>query len=776
VLLLNAFSSILFDPNTKKNQSPKLSNEDITIITPENRTYTDSAINYYMANDGFDYDETGANPRGWDVIPNPSTSVRVIDELGGLTKGHKKVVEFNDSSDSYEAAMEKTFEAQENGTIEYWVRGDNYLWRFYLEVFENDTLILRIRIHENTIEYYDGSYHDHPFGELYNNLWYHIRVKIFNNDSAILYVNGDPYSRGLIGTPNGFNKVKFCTNDGEIPGFLGRYYHLDAVGFSWNSSYTVGDNSKEGLLFNYETAKDLNWTGYSLDGQPNITIHDDYYIPMPEDGVHTIQVFGNDSLGSVYQSAVRYFTIRPLSIYSPENRTYTNLAPITEGYYQATYGFENNIYKKNPAGWTIEEYPYLGPYMKGPTYVEIIDEVDKHKKVVQFIDLDYWDPSEAGMETTFDDRENGTIEFWARGADVDLRFVFEIYENDTLILRIRFDDKEIEYNIGGDDYSEVMDVNDNTWYHFRVDISVPSDSVDLYINGNQANYSGSLLGTPSIMNKIRFHTNDDEVGAIYCLDAVGFSWDPNYNVGDNFAPNGSGTGWLLDVEKGFIHDWMGYSLDGQSNITIFGDTVIPIPEEGHHTIQVFAHQFLGTFHESNIVHYHVYWDATVPDPPTDPKLDQEIGHIYLDWKEPANNNAPIIRYNIYRGNVSGGDKELIGFTSNLYYDDIDAGDYIGHRFYYIIRAVNILGESNDSDEVNGKAYDTPFIDWDSPEEDARLVFPYNASYPGENSSRWVIFNFTYDPGGLDSFDLKLNKYNYENVSNSVILYCYDDLI
>jgi hypothetical protein len=103
----------------------------------------------------------------------------------------------------------------------------------------------------------------------------------------------------------------------------GGYYYYDAFGYSWDSDYNIGDNLNEGLLLSYDSNFDHNWTGYSLDGQSNQTILGNKTIPITSDGLHTIQVFGNDTLGDMTESEIRYFTTNAfapeISIISPTN-------------------------------------------------------------------------------------------------------------------------------------------------------------------------------------------------------------------------------------------------------------------------------------------------------------------------------------------------------------------------------------------------------------------------------------------------------------------------
>ena len=84
---------------------------------------------------------------------------------------------------------------------------------------------------------------------------------------------------------------------------------VDAVGFSWDPDYNIGDNIHEGLLLSFENYTKMNSFKYALDGQPIKTILGNTTITLPGDGKHSIQVFGNDSLGTMYHSSIRHFTI-----------------------------------------------------------------------------------------------------------------------------------------------------------------------------------------------------------------------------------------------------------------------------------------------------------------------------------------------------------------------------------------------------------------------------------------------------------------------------------
>ena len=87
-----------------------------------------------------------------------------------------------------------------------------------------------------------------------------------------------------------------------------QYMYIDAVGYSWDSEYIIGDNLNEGMLISFNNNTNLEWIGFSLDSQPNRTIYGNKTIKMPDDGLHTIELHGNNSVGTYYSSGIRYLS------------------------------------------------------------------------------------------------------------------------------------------------------------------------------------------------------------------------------------------------------------------------------------------------------------------------------------------------------------------------------------------------------------------------------------------------------------------------------------
>jgi ATP-dependent protease ClpP protease subunit len=59
----------------------------------------------------------------------------------------------------------------------------------------------------------------------------------------------------------------------------------------------------------FSADKTINWAGYSLDGQQNVTITANSTIANATNGLHSIIVYANDTFGNVVSSETISFTI-----------------------------------------------------------------------------------------------------------------------------------------------------------------------------------------------------------------------------------------------------------------------------------------------------------------------------------------------------------------------------------------------------------------------------------------------------------------------------------
>ncbi len=668
------------------NTSSTSSNPFLNIITPENKTYTAPMSGYYPASFGFENDNDDSFPDGWIDVGHSSCESKVI----ASQDGHNKVMQLYDGTTSGSAVADNVFTAQTYGTIELWARYSDTSKNSIIRLRQGDTNVIHIYAYQNYIEAYDGpsSYNNTRSIEI--NTWYHIRID-FECRAAGGYQGLSQYKYHLYIDNEYYGDYRFSSNQSNINTLriksayndIGYYYWVDAIGYSWDPNYNIGDNKEKGLLVSFNSDTALDWIGYSLDGQENKTISGNKTIPMPADGLHTIQVFGEDTLGTMVQSDVRYFTINKssnpfLNIITPENKTYTGM-----GYYPATYGFENDPTGSGvtPSGWTHWQPSQYGVY----------ENIGGHKKVYGMYKAD---SLERRSIQTFTDggQPTGTVEFYMRTDDATQYANYELYYDFnppgtySWPLMIRFYEGDIKVN-NGTHYTILTGAESDRWYHVRVDfrmtgadpyLGLAEDTMRVYLDDVDKGTFGCRGAYPSV-NQIHVKNCLSSSGMNMYIDALGYSWDPDYNIGDNKEE-----GLLLSFNSEITLDWIGYSLDGQENKTISGNKYIPMPAEGAHTIQVFGNDSLGTMYQSDMRHFSI--DINSPNSSisfTPHKEDNKVNSTTLFTLSADDGLGSGVSAIMYKINDSGWIEynapfDLSGYAPGQYNISFYAFDLLGH--------------------------------------------------------------------------------------------------
>ncbi|MFX1257866.1 MAG: hypothetical protein ACFFAN_08410 [Promethearchaeota archaeon] len=560
----------------------------INIITPENKSYIEPMSGYYPATYGFENDEDGSFPKGWIDESYSDSYVKVISEIGE----HKKVLEcYSDSTIDSDIYINNYFNSQEYGTIEYWWRkSSTESSAGILYVYSGTDLAMYVKIDDkyypNKIVYKTGSTGNIDTGYDYaDDRWIHMRLD-FNctSDTWSIWIDQVKYVDDANFVNNNdldtLNRTMFWSMDGQHP----TLFYIDAIGYSWDPNYSVGDNLNEGLLLSFENSTTLDWMGYSLDGQANVTIYGNTTISMPNEGPHTIQVFGNDIFGTMHQSDIRSFTIGRINIITPENKSYTG--PM-DGYYYATYGFENeqdNSFPSDPAFTDISQ---------GITAMTVVESEDGHNKVLKLTDND--GSNGAGLELNFSAQTSGTVEFWWKTTDTTNITQISFNNASSIagpVLSIHVTYGRWAYYDGS--YHRLGACKNNRWYHHKINFNCSNNMYEWYIDGYPYSLDVPFYNDISSIVQMQISSYADAKVTNY-FDAIGFSWDPHYNIGDNMEES-----LLLSFENSTNLEWIGYSLDGQANRTILGNTTIQMPQNGLHTIQLFGNNTGGTMYQSDV--------------------------------------------------------------------------------------------------------------------------------------------------------------------------------
>lgn len=323
----------------------------IKILSPKNNVYTEPMDGYYPATYSFENDNVGDNPFDWETIEDGGP-IEVIYSLDN----HFHVVELDDNTGAgNDCVLTQNFNSQIDGIVEFYFRLDSLgtLGRaIRLEDIANQRAI-HLKVMNNEFYYRDGSNNWHAFYSNFQiNTWYHIRIDFdCATDTFDIFVNENQQGANLeFNNPVTYiENILFITGQDAIVEM-----HLDAIGYSWDLNYNVGDNLNEGLLLSFESPIDFDSTAYSLDEQDPISILGSTVLPMLIDGPHTIRVLGNDSLGYLFQSEIENFAvdteIPELLVHSPnQNDIFGLISPkfnvsiIDENLVSSWYTLDNGI-------------------------------------------------------------------------------------------------------------------------------------------------------------------------------------------------------------------------------------------------------------------------------------------------------------------------------------------------------------------------------------------------------------------------------------------------
>lgn len=206
--------------------------------------------------------------------------------------------------------------------------------------------------------------------------------------------------------------------------------------------------------------------------------------------------------------------------------------------YDATYNFWD---EEDGTSGTDIDFIDAG-LIPANTSIQIISDLGGHKKVLELYDnsaiASFW------CYDSFSSQSYGTIEFWMRVTDATMGSRFGFYNGGTIVFYFGIDIDQFRYYDGAW-HNVGLVPTDNTWYHIRIDFDCTTGTYQglaqydwhVYINGTH--YGDYDFGSNQA-GLTRFYIDPDTTDSGYYIyvDAVGYSWDTNYDVGDNLFAGG----------------------------------------------------------------------------------------------------------------------------------------------------------------------------------------------------------------------------------------------
>ena len=345
------------------------------------------------------------------------------------------------------------------------------------------TDIWTIRVYSNQLQWYDSGGGTHNFYSVSSGTWYHLKA-VLDLDANLmdLYLND-----GLI-------LADYAARNGDVT----NVYRFFAASIYSPASNQYIDDFRVYTLNNYTGA----------------------YGPCCGDDGLSDTFYNSTSVcykGSVTEDADSYEGFCE----------YNNYDWLNNSNYPATYSFTDDADDASPAGWTLPGGSYTG---------KVVSEYDSHGKVFMVEDQgtsgsviisQLWGSTQA----------NGTIDFWIYPVNTN-KFLFQLRNSQSNAgPYITFENNIIERGIFP--LVKIADCPSGKWTHMRIDYESTSGGYEglsqykwfVYVNG--VKYGPfDFISYLDNWDRLIFAIPTSSEPYFY-IDAVGYSWDDTYTIGDN---------------------------------------------------------------------------------------------------------------------------------------------------------------------------------------------------------------------------------------------------
>lgn len=434
--------------------------------------------------------------------------------------GHKNVLELNDKSTTAQCSIQYDYDYnQEFGTIEFYMLSQDTSYDQYIQFYDGATRSFYLYFNNDNIYVRDGGSTIVVENSVNDDEWYHIKIefaskgfiptsynyKYLTTDTYRVYING--VNKGVFDfetSTTGVDNIKLYS---QIASVANSYY--DAFGFESYIEYEIDDNLYDNEVDN--SGLENFDTSYRL--------YDDSNNIKKRIGVNTKINESNIDYEITHESydGSFYSEINEKSFYN-------------DGYgdYNGTYSFTNDLDVGNPTDWTIDE--------SGGS-VKVIEKITNHNDVLEIYDTSATYQSKA--DNTFSNQEFGTIEFYFRTTDTQKISYFILLEGSNQGVVVYCYLGNLYYSDGVQKL--ITTISSNFWHHIRIDFECGSsgylglspDTFKICLNDVEYGAYG-FFSARSNINTFSFRSHLTQSLYHSYLDGVGYSWDDDYDIGDNF--------------------------------------------------------------------------------------------------------------------------------------------------------------------------------------------------------------------------------------------------
>ncbi|MFX1502499.1 MAG: hypothetical protein ACFFDH_16175, partial [Promethearchaeota archaeon] len=233
---------------------------------------------YYPGTFSFENVPIGGDPSAW-VLNETGGTLNVIAELDG----HKSIVEMNQTNSSSEISMTRLLtNPHQSGTIEWWWRTTDASHIAEIGIGNASVNFLKFRINNNRFEFNNGTWNEIGLN-VSEDAWYHLSL-VFECTTSnyrglpqyswFMHINGIEYGNFTFENQGSeIEEVWFKTK-----GLSNYLCYIDAISFSWDARYKIGENLQESIKVYNEISLEIPDIGTVYDARLSVEIESDHIL------------------------------------------------------------------------------------------------------------------------------------------------------------------------------------------------------------------------------------------------------------------------------------------------------------------------------------------------------------------------------------------------------------------------------------------------------------------------------------------------------------------
>jgi len=466
------------------------------------------------------------------------------------------------------------------------------------------------------------------------------------------------------------------------------------------------------IWLNFSIDQPTDWIGYSLDGTINVTITDNIFLPSLSEGSHYIVLYANDSFGSMVSAGPIWFSIDTtppgILISSPLNSTYI----ISDVWLSLTID---------------ESTSWIGYSLDGNLNVTISGSI--------------------------------LLTNLAEGPHSVIVYATDIFGNTAISSKVWFTiDTPPEVNL-------VSPLNTSystseIWVNFTID--EPTSWLGFSLNGaSNVTILGNfyLSSLPEGSHSIILYGNDS-FGSMVATELVWFSIDtlpPIITLINPINNTYTSNSVFVNFSVNEPAEWIGYSLNGNPNVTVTGDYWLTFLTQDSYSIVLFVKDNAGNMGISEVIHF------TIDTPPVITflypfNISYSTSSIWLNFTV----NEPVVWIGYSLDGLTN-----ITITGNIFLYTLDDGSH-----YVSLFAMDSFGNTGSSGSI-WFSIDTipPLISITNPTTTTYITSDIELAFTVDEATSWI----GYSLDGLENVTItgNIQLASLAEGTHSLVIYAAD---